>query len=137
MLDGLHGAGIEIVSPNFMNTRAVPEGKTFMAEPARSRPTADRPLAEEVAFDKAEDAASLEKIRAAIDHIDHQLKGSDDSEAALDPDQKAELETRKTHLVEQLKLATDTMKGKQDSEKQGAPCNPRIRGQRSNLRSPS
>ena len=77
-----------------------------MAEPARSRPTADRPLAEEVAFDKAEDAASLEKIRAAIDHIDHQLKGSDDSEAALDPDQKAELETRKTHLVEHAGFLT-------------------------------
>ena len=116
MLDGLHGAEIEIVSPNFMNTRAVPEGKTFISEPARSQPTAERRLAEEVAFDKAEDAASMEKIRAAMEQIDSQLKGSDDAEAELDQDQKAALETRRTRLAEQLKLATEKMKAKEDSE---------------------
>lgn len=37
VLDALHGAGIEIVSPNFMNTLALEKGQRFMPEAAKTR----------------------------------------------------------------------------------------------------
>ena len=46
ILDELHGAGIEIVSPNFMNTRQIPEGKVFI-------PSAPAPAATDAEPEKA------------------------------------------------------------------------------------
>ena len=64
MLDHLHQAGIEIVSPTFMNTRAHPPEKQFI--PKQSTDEQVETVAgkvEEVVFDIAEDAASLEQMR--------------------------------------------------------------------------
>jgi small-conductance mechanosensitive channel len=65
VLDTLHGAGVEIVSPHFMNQRRVGEGVRFVP-PKRSQttPTPAAPSPEEVIFDKAEEKASLEALRA-------------------------------------------------------------------------
>ena len=62
MLDRLHGAGVEIVSPNFMNQRPLPDGTRVI--PARVRPaaTVEEATVEQVAFDKAEEAESLEQL---------------------------------------------------------------------------
>ena len=56
-LDGLHRGGVEIVSPSFMNTRAVGQDRPFIPEPVRTAAPAAQPTAEDVAFDKAEEAA--------------------------------------------------------------------------------
>ena len=109
MLDTLHDAGIEIVSPGFMNTRALQEGSAFI--PARSKTSgAAQPTAEAVAFDKADDAATMEKIRKEIEKIDSQLTPSGDSEEEPDPARKAALEKKKLRLVERLKTAEQQMK---------------------------
>lgn len=63
MLDRLHGGGVEIVSPTFMNQRVWPLDHSFIPQP--SAPTGDEPEdsgAEKVIFDKADEAASLEKL---------------------------------------------------------------------------
>jgi hypothetical protein len=73
MLDALHGEGIEIVSPNFMNTRTVGEEQKFVAAPSGKRSQLLQPSAEQVAFDKANDAAAAQKIRTAIEAIQAQL----------------------------------------------------------------
>jgi len=73
MLDGLHGAGIEIVSPNFMNTRALAEGQMIIPQVSSGHEEAAQVSAEDIAFDKAEDAASAENIRLAIEKIDADL----------------------------------------------------------------
>ncbi len=68
MLDQLHGAGIEIVSPNFMNQRVfTPETRVLPDEAAGSKPApppVDDLAVEEIVFDKAEDAASLDQLIA-------------------------------------------------------------------------
>ncbi len=79
MLDKLHGADVEIVSPTFMNTRNVSEqppvipGQYYeshsLDEPGRTSP-------EEVVFKKAEEAESLEKLR---DRYDRPKKSSNSS----------------------------------------------------------
>jgi hypothetical protein len=67
VLDALHGGGIEIVSPRFMNQRALAPEQRFVADPAlrREAPRSDgestRP--EDIVFDKAESAAVREQLR--------------------------------------------------------------------------
>ncbi len=63
VIDSLHGGGVEIVSPTFMNTRAVPEGKTFIPAAEEAEPEAESAKApEEVVFDKADQAESRERV---------------------------------------------------------------------------
>ena len=73
MLDALHDADIEIVSPNFMNTRALAPEQRFMAESTRQPPGAEDASAEQLAFDKAHEAAEIESIRKAINAIDERI----------------------------------------------------------------
>jgi small conductance mechanosensitive channel len=66
MLDRLHGAGYEIVSPTFMNTRALSESKRFMPPEERVEEKEAPSISaepERVVFDKAEEAESLEKLK--------------------------------------------------------------------------
>jgi len=107
VLDALHGAGVEIVSPNFMNTHALEQGQRFMPEKA-SRPgkgRAPETRAEEVAFDVAKEAASIEELRSALELLEKELDElksgeGDGSEAA-----KQRLEARKLRLEAELEDA--------------------------------
>lgn len=106
MLDTLHDAGVEIVSPTFMNSRVLSPDE--MVVPARS-PTL-QPVAsiavENVAFDKAETAATIENLRLEIEQLDDQL-------AELDPSQpnskslRAALKDRKERLLAQREAAKE------------------------------
>lgn len=120
MLDALHKAGIEIVSPNFMNTRALKADKTFIPTPTRKRSRKAQTLAEEVAFDKADDAASLEKIRAQIAHIDAELAVDINEDDKRAQKKRAALEQQRTLLVEQLKSAEEAIKAKEFAEQHRA-----------------
>ena len=119
MLDALHTAKIEIVSPNFMNTRAVKEDHKVIPRLSRKKASKAQPQAERVAFDKAEDAASIEKIRIAIEKTDAELKALDDVAGDVDPAERTALEEKKVHLVEQLKVGEEEIKAKEIAEKSG------------------
>jgi len=65
MLDELHIAGIEIVSPSFMNTRALPEQKIFIPRKSHSKTEEEPgagPVIEKLIFDIADEAESVEKL---------------------------------------------------------------------------
>ena len=67
VLDTLHGAGVEIVSSNYINQRQF--AKWEKALPPAARPAAredDQPVvtAEDIVFDKAESAANLRALRS-------------------------------------------------------------------------
>ncbi len=67
MLDALHGAGVEIVSPTFMNQRRLEPERRFVPARAEAEPEApapEEPPVEERIFDKAEQAGRLEALRA-------------------------------------------------------------------------
>jgi small-conductance mechanosensitive channel len=76
VLNGLHGAGIEIVSPNFMNTRSLGDHERFLPERYRAQGVGqrDEARAEEVAFDVAEEAASIEGLRSTLTAIEDELE---------------------------------------------------------------
>ena len=68
MLDALHGDGIEIVSPTFMNQRRLPaDGSIIPAAPAQAQAQADIPARpEDIVFDKAEEASQRAQARHAL-----------------------------------------------------------------------
>lgn len=72
ILDTLHGAGVEIVSPTFMNQRRVEDPVI----PLHVRKTADNEHAslEDVAFDKADDAERVERVRQSLNDAKTKFK---------------------------------------------------------------
>jgi len=76
MLDKLHEGGVEIVSPNFMNTRALESAKAFIPKkavvPEEKIPEGKSP--EAVVFDKADEAETLEKLRERLGLLDKEIE---------------------------------------------------------------
>jgi small-conductance mechanosensitive channel len=94
MLDRLHEAGIEIVSPTFMNQRPLDPSRKFMPPPAvREAPTEHPARPEDIVFDKAEEAASVEKLVERREALKKQIdEMKDRMNEAADEAVKAELE---------------------------------------------
>jgi small-conductance mechanosensitive channel len=96
MLDELHKADIEIVSPTFMNQRQVND-QVFMPvtapKPASDSQQSAQP--EEQIFEKAEKAESIEKRRARIEELDEKIKQlQNEQKAATTPEAKAEFQAK-------------------------------------------
>lgn len=69
VVDALHGGGVEIVSPNFMNQRVLASDVSIIPEPIRepARPSTDAaPLPDELIFDKADIAEELDLWKAKL-----------------------------------------------------------------------
>lgn len=114
VLDALHGGGVEIVSPRFMNQRVLAEGQRFVADPARRREaeavaTSEESRApEDIVFDKAESAALREQLRqrrdvlvAARAELVEQAKGK----SGEDAERRAQRLARMDQQIERLELA--------------------------------
>lgn len=111
MLDSLHGASIEIVSPGFMNARMVKTTDRFIPpEALPDKPAAASPKPEALVFDKADQAESIENLRKALATLDESIgvleKESKDTEGP-NRDAHAErieaLRTRRERLAEVIK----------------------------------
>jgi len=119
VLDEFHRNGVEIVSPTFMNTRAIPETKTFIptsaATPAEQDDGVPRPAPEDMVFDKAEEAESLERLIERHDALGKEIdeiKGTakdaaDDSTRENIKARIAGLEASRERLAEIIKKRKD------------------------------
>jgi len=93
MLDALHEAGIEIVSPTFMNTRSLQAGQRFVPDPrvASRGSEGDTGTPEAIAFDKAEEAESLARLQRQRTELEERIaqlrtelsKAADDAKEAV------------------------------------------------------
>ena len=111
VLDTLHQAGIEIVSPTFTNQRALSEGIQMIpqkeADVSVKKESAEGEEAnpEAIVFDKAEEAEEQEKQREKltkqIENIEAQLTNASGDEKNALKDKKADLEARLAKLIEQ------------------------------------
>ncbi len=119
MLDALHTAKIEIVSPNFMNTRVVSDDHRFIPKASTKKAAKVELESELIAFDKAEEAATVEKIRIAIEQTDAELEALDKAAGEVDPAERTALEEKKLRLIEQLKAGEEEIKAKEVAEKSG------------------
>lgn len=121
-MDALHAADIEIVSPTFMNTRAYENDSTFMHQvDASELATSLNESPDAIAFDKAERAESVAKLRKKLDEVDARIKicnetiASPPNEAAATAaaTEKEALEKR----IERLKSLIDHREVKISEEK--------------------
>ena len=100
ILDALHEADIEIVSPNFMNQRQV--GETIFIPKKMHAPVDTKPSEspEDKIFEKADEAESLEKEKSKIKETEEKIKAlSEELKTTTDEETKAKLEKK----IEKLK----------------------------------
>ncbi len=116
MLDALHEAGVEIVSPNFMNSRALGADVRFIPHPASRAQSEPETSAEQLAFDKAQDAAEIESIRSAIVAIDEQLTALSEVQDDVTVRDAEALEAEKLVLLENLRQAEERSREAEESE---------------------
>jgi hypothetical protein len=97
----------ERVSPNFMNTRALADGQRSVPQlaPRSGAGRAPEIRAEEVAFDVAKEAASVEELRKALESIDKELADLKSGEGIGGEAARERLEDRKTRLAAELEAA--------------------------------
>ncbi len=78
VLDALHGNGIEIMSPSFMTQRRIDAGTRVIPPAYKARTSEEQASAEDLVFDKAEEAERLEnekqRVIEAIEGLEASLK---------------------------------------------------------------
>jgi len=93
VLDTLHGAGVEIVSPTFMNQRQIPAGRTFIPDIDEERtvdPMRDRGP-DKLVFDKADQVEKVEDLRQRLVALDSELADLGAQFKAADADEAESL----------------------------------------------
>ena len=105
VLDALHKAGIEIVSPTFMNQRQVNE-QTFIPKERNNqvRKQADKP--EDVIFDKADKAGKLDEMKKQHQEL---IERMEQAKEAIKNADNAEIEEELKHSYEKLKAREQQM----------------------------
>ena len=86
-MDALHKDGIEIVSPNFMNTRALTKNQTFIAKDVKKPVAAATTSTDSLVFDKAEKAESVSHLREKLAEIEARIKDSGTAKAKKSSEQ--------------------------------------------------
>ena len=110
MLDALHEAGIEIVSPNFMNQRQLTVDDKVIPQRRYYPPSRDDKTgrAEEVLFSKAELASSVEQIQDKLKALKKSL--SDEAEEGKPEVDRDAVKAEMAKLTEELEIARDLAK---------------------------
>jgi small-conductance mechanosensitive channel len=104
ILNQLHEAGIEIVSPNFMNQRQLSPDQPIIpeVEPGETEVEAAANI-EAIAFDKADKAESIEKLRKRHQDLKESLTELQERAGVTeDKEEQAALEVRARNTTEQM-----------------------------------
>ncbi|MCL7970909.1 MAG: mechanosensitive ion channel family protein [marine benthic group bacterium] len=113
VLDALHGGGVEIVSPTFMNTRPLADDRQFIPESA-SEPRKPAPeeagAPEDILFDKAEEAEEAESLLAKVAGLAEQIETLQAQIKEAPEESRASLEKQ----LSQLESARDRQARKAD-----------------------
>jgi len=102
VIDALHAAQIEIVSPTFMNQKQI--GETIYIPKkyiAKDRGVIEENTPEYVIFDKAEEAENIEKRKVIVAELDEKLR------LEKEKLKKADNETDKSNLQDKIKKTTE------------------------------
>lgn len=119
MLDALHEANIEIVSPNFMNQRQVGES-IFIPQKVKKHEEVGKNSGapESIIFDKAEEAESLEQRKLKMVELSEKIKTAKDAlKTAPETDKESlqakinKLENLKDRLAERIDNKIDEISG--------------------------
>ncbi|MDA3831821.1 MAG: mechanosensitive ion channel, partial [Spirochaetales bacterium] len=106
LLDVLHQDEIEIVSPSFVNRREYDEQKSFIPQTIqqKSEELSSKSTVEELAFDKAEEAESIEKFKEDYnDLLKKEEELSEKMKEENDKERKKEMEDEIQHIENRSK----------------------------------
>ena len=106
ILDTLHGHGVEIMSPSYINQRRLGEDSTTIPKMLEVPTTAESRGGEHLAFDKAEEAERKEKEKQRL------VKEIQEQEMSL----KEAAEEEKTRIKENLESARKRLKALEESQ---------------------
>lgn len=126
MLDALHGVGIEIVSPNFMNTRSADK----QVLPSRSAAPEAAPTkesgraAESVVFDKAEEAAQVEEAKDRLGELAQEREETQKLAKQAGPEEQAALKKRAEELRQREERVKEALEER--LKKDDKPAGPRL-----------
>lgn len=116
-VDALHEAGIEIVSPTFMNTRAHDKQSRFIPVPGEQTIVADRTVSpDSVVFDKAEKAETLERLKENLQRLRERQKDCEDIAQTADTEAKREAAQRKADQLVAQAERLETIIRKRESQ---------------------
>jgi small-conductance mechanosensitive channel len=100
ILDTLHAAGVEIVSPTFMNQRTLAADVRFIpSKVERELPGRETPPPEDIIFDKADREASIEELHAEGERLGAEISELERVSATVDEAQRGPLKAK----IEQLR----------------------------------
>jgi hypothetical protein len=119
MLDALHRGEIEIVSPNFMNTRALPAEQRFIPDssPPSREPQTEVQAPEEILFDKAEEAEEAETLKQRADSLEERIDELRAQIKEAPEETRSELEGEVARLeAERERLVSKAEKTQEDLE---------------------
>lgn len=119
MMDCLHKAGIEIVSPTFMNQRALHENKTFIPKvyQAQVSETKQEERPESIVFDKADEAESLENLRERQEKMRKDIESLKSSiSEAPDDASRDEIKQQIEKTEVRLKQLTNYIQQREDNQ---------------------
>ena len=124
MLDALHRAGIEIVSPTFMNQRQLAAERVFIPEVRQATPS--KPYAPEEAhpeermFDKADQAETEAKaghqLEDVVEELDELKKQADHPDKEAAKGRISELEAERAQLEAEVKEHQERKEESKDEE---------------------
>lgn len=118
MLNGLHAADIEIVSPNVMLQRPIPATEKIIPEADESSADTapqDASSSESRMFDKAEKAGRIEELRLQHEEMKKRVRSLKDSLGAATTEEKQRIESEITVLtkrIDSLESAWDTIESR-------------------------
>lgn len=116
VIDALHEAGIEIVSPNFMNQKQVGD-TVFIPKKYRTnnKEVLEENTPEDLIFDKAEEAEGIEKRKEFLAEVEEKIKkSSEELKAAENVEQKKKLEEKLEKTKELKEKIVDKIDKKVD-----------------------
>jgi small conductance mechanosensitive channel len=103
VLDTLHGAGVEIVSPGFVYQRRTDGTQSVIPRVETARAETPEPAVEHVVFDKAEEAETLDQLKAERVEIERAIREAAKSGKADDaPDDTGVLQARLRMLSDRI-----------------------------------
>ncbi|MEM9560740.1 MAG: mechanosensitive ion channel domain-containing protein [Planctomycetota bacterium] len=106
VLDTLHGAGVEIVSPGFVYQRRTDVDQQVIPRAERPR-RVDRDAPESKVFDKAESAERLEIMRTELDTLRKAIKEMEKDTSDESAIERRRLESRANEIEAQLETELD------------------------------
>ena len=103
----------EIVSPAFMNQRQLATGtRVLPARDVQSRPSSQTDTPEDLIFDKADERASIEALRAERQKLKDEIAALEESSKTGTAEQRVEVETE----IERRRARVDVISSALDRE---------------------